>query len=314
MFKYIMKRLGMLIPVLIGICTIVFFLISLIPGDVVDILLGTSATPEAEAALREKLGLNQPLFLRYLEWMYNAIQFDFGESIRTGKPVIEEFLFRLPATLQLAGLSMLISLAIGIPFGIIAAIKKDSWVSHVVSVLSMLGISVPAFWMGTMLILFLSLNLRLLPPGGYIAFSEDPIGNLKMMLLPAFTLGSSMSAVVMRMTRSAMLEVIGQDYMKTALAKGVTPNLYRYKHAFKNALIPVLTVIGIQAGYLLGGAVIIEEVFSLPGVGRLALQAIYQRDYPLVQVTVFMFSLGFVLVNLLVDIVYAYIDPRIRYE
>ncbi|WP_019415778.1 ABC transporter permease [Paenisporosarcina sp. TG20] len=314
MFKYIMKRLCMLIPVLIGISTIVFLLISLIPGDVVDILLGTSATPEAREALRENLGLNKPVVIRYFEWMFNAIQLDFGESIRTGKPVIEEFFARLPATLQLAGLAMAISLLIGIPFGILAAIKKDSWISHVVSVVSMLGVSIPAFWLGTMLILFISLQLRLLPPGGFVPFLENPIENLKGMILPAFTLGTSMSAVVMRMTRSAMLEVLGQDYMKTALAKGVTPKLYRYKHAFKNALIPVLTVIGIQIGYLLGGAVIIEEVFALPGVGRLALQAIYQRDYPLVQVTVLMFSLGFVLVNLLVDIIYAYIDPRIRYE
>jgi peptide/nickel transport system permease protein len=314
MFKYILKRLGMVFPVVIGISIIVFLLVSLVPGDAVDIMLGTNTSPETAQELRKNLGLDKPIHIRYFNWITGVLQGDFGESVRTGKPVIEAFFARLPATLQLAFFSMIISLSIGIPIGVMSALKRNSIFSHVSSVISLLGISIPSFWLGTMLILFLSLKLKLLPPGGYVPFSEDPIGNLKLMIVPSFTLGTAMAAVVMRMTRSAMLEVIGQDYMKTAQAKGVTKRLYRYKHAFKNAFIPVLTVIGIQTGYLLGGAVIIEEVFALPGVGRLALQAIYQRDYPLVQVTVLMFAVGFVLINLIVDIIYAYIDPRIRYE
>ncbi|WP_409305099.1 ABC transporter permease [Peribacillus sp. SCS-155] len=311
---YILKRLGMLVPVLIGIGTVVFFLISLIPGDAVSVMLGTNATPETAAELRKNLGLDQPVYVRYFEWMGGALQMDFGDSIRTGKPVMEEFFSRLPATLELALLSLIVALLIGISIGVLSAFKRNSLISHISSTISLLGISIPGFWLGTMLILFLSLKLNLIPPGGFVPFAEDPIQNLKLMLLPALTLGTSMAAVIMRMTRSAILEVVQQDYMKTAQAKGVTPRLYKYKHAFKNALIPVLTVVGIQAGYLLGGAVIIEEVFALPGVGRLALQAIYQRDYPLVQVTVLMFALGFVLVNLIVDVIYAYVDPRIRYE
>lgn len=314
MFRYILKRLFMVLPVVFGISVIVFLMISLIPGDVVDVMLGTNATPETAAELRTNLGLDQPIYIRYLHWITNVLQGDFGNSIRSGKPVIDEVLARFPATLELTLLSLLISLAISIPIGTLSAVNKKSKWNILGSFLALMGISIPSFWLGTMLILFLSLFLKIVPPGGYIPFSEDPIGNLKLMLMPAFTLGTAMAAVVMRMTRSAMLEVIGQDYMKTAKAKGVTQKLYVYKHAFKNALIPVLTVIGIQTGYLLGGAVIIEEVFSLPGIGRLALQSIYQRDYPLVQATVMLVAIGFVLINLVVDIIYAYLDPRIRYE
>jgi peptide/nickel transport system permease protein len=304
----------MVLPVVFGISVIVFLMISLIPGDVVDIMLGTNATPETAAELRKNLGLDQPVHVRYLHWIGNVLQGDFGESIRTGKPVLEEIISRFPATLQLTLFSLIISLLIAIPIGTLSAIYRNSKWNIIGSTVALLGISMPGFWLGTMLILFLSLFLKVVPPGGYIPFSEDPIGNLKLMLMPAFTLGTAMAAVVMRMTRSAMLEVIGQDYMKTAKAKGVTQRLYVYKHALKNAMIPVLTVIGIQTGFLLGGAVIIEEVFALPGVGRLALQAIYQRDYPLVQATVMMVALGFVLINLVVDMIYAYLDPRIRYE
>jgi peptide/nickel transport system permease protein len=314
MGSYILKRLGMLIPVLIGIATIVFFLISLIPGDAVAVMQGTNTDPAVAAMLRKNLGLDQPIYIRYFHWMAGALHFDFGESIRTGKPVMEEFFSRLPSTLELALLSLIISLIIGISIGVLSAFKRNSFISHISSTISFIGISIPGFWLGTMLVLLLSLKLNLIPPGGFVPFFEDPVQNIKLMIMPALTLGTAMGAVVMRMTRSAILEVIEQDYMKTARAKGVTPTLYKYKHALKNALIPVITVVGIQTGYLLGGAVIIEEVFALPGVGRLALQAINQRDYPLVQVTVLMFAFGFVMINLIVDLLYAYIDPRIRYE
>jgi peptide/nickel transport system permease protein len=311
--SYIMKRLLVAIPVLLGISLIAFFLVRLVPGDTVTAMLGANYNEEQAAVLRAKYGLDQPLIVQYTLWITQVLQGDFGASSFTNQPVLQSIMERLPVTLELTLLSILLAVVIAIPLGTLAALKRNSALDYGASFFGMLGISIPNFWLGTLLILFLSLKLGWVPSGGYVAFLEDPAENLQRMVMPALALGTAVSAVVMRMTRSSMLEVIGQEYMKMARAKGVPNSMLIWRHALKNAMIPIVTVIGIQAGYLLGGSVVIEQIFSLPGIGQLALQAISNRDYALLQGTILFVASAFVMINLLVDILYAFLNPKIRY-
>jgi peptide/nickel transport system permease protein len=314
MHRYILGRLVAAIPVLVGISIVVFLLTSLLPGDVVTVMLGMMRSPQAEATLRRLFGLDQPIYIRYLVWIGNILRGDMGVSLRTGEPVFHALVTRFPVTIELTVLSLLVGLIIGIPSGIIAAVKQYSKLDYLVSVVSLSGVCLPDFLVGTLLVLVFALWLRVLPPTGYVSLPESPVQNLKLMILPAFTLGIGSAAVFMRMTRSAMLEVIHKDYIRTARAKGLTEGAVFLVHALRNALVPVVTVVGIDAGFLLSGVVIVETIFSLPGVGRLALDSVAMRDYPMVQGVVLLVASSFVLVNLAVDILYVYLDPRIRFR
>ena len=304
MYKYIIKRLLLLIPVLLGVSLLVFTILSLTPGDPAQLILGESAPREAVLKLREEMGLNDPFLLQYLRFVKNAIIGDFGRSYTTGREVFGEIFSRFPNTFVLAVTGMVISVCIGIPVGIISATKQYSAMDSISMVLALLGVSMPVFWLGLMLILVFSVKLGLLPSGGF--------DGLKSIILPAATLGVGSAAIITRMTRSSMLEVIRQDYIRTARAKGVAEKVVINKHALKNALIPIITVVGLQFGGLLGGAVLTESVYSWPGVGRLMVDAIRQKDTPTVLAAVVFLAAVFSVVNLLVDILYAYVDPRIK--
>ncbi|MFW5786653.1 MAG: ABC transporter permease [Halanaerobiales bacterium] len=313
MWKYIMKRILISLIVLFGISIIAFFLVRLVPGDTVTAMLGVNYNEAQAEQLRAKYGLDRPIPVQYGLWISNVIKGDFGRSFFTQKPVLNSIMLRLPVTLQLMGMSLIYCIFIAIPLGTIAAVKRNSWADYGASIMGLLGVSVPNFWLGTIMILFLSLKLKWFPSGGFVPFTESIISNLHYMFMPSIALGAAVGAVIMRMTRSSMLEVMGQNYIEMARAKGVPDKRLIISHALKNALIPVITVLGIQMGYLLGGSVVIEQIFSLPGVGRLALQAISNRDYALMQGTILFVASGFVLINLFVDIIYAVIDPRIKY-
>ncbi|MDQ0163252.1 ABC transporter permease [Aeribacillus alveayuensis] len=313
MVKFILKRIFIAIPVLFGISIIAFFLVRLVPGDTVTAMLGANYNEEQAEVLRSKYGLDKPLMVQYFIWISNVLQGDFGESTFTSQPVISAIMERLPVTIELTILSLLFAIIIAIPLGSIAAIRRNTLIDYFASFFGLIGISIPRFWLATIMILLLSLKMGRLPSGGFVSFFEDPIANLQCMVMPVIAMGTSVGAVIMRMTRSTMLEVIGQEYIKMARAKGVPNSLLVWKHALKNALIPVVTVIGIQAGYLMGGTVVIEQIFSLPGIGLLALQAITNRDYALLQGTILFIASAFVIINLFVDIIYAFLDPKIRY-
>ncbi|MFT9847737.1 ABC transporter permease [Aneurinibacillus sp. REN35] len=313
MGMYIVKRVLIAIPVMFGISLLSFFLIRLVPGDTVTAMLGASYSEEQAAALRAEHGLDKPLIVQYGIWIGRVLTGDFGESSFTGEPVLYVILERLPVTLELTVLSLALAVLIAIPLGALAAVKRNSRFDYGATLFGMLGVSIPRFWLSILLILFVSLKLGWLPSGGFVSFTESPIDNLRGMVMPVVAMGVSVSAVIMRMTRSSMLEVIGAEYIKMGRAKGVPRTRLIWRHALKNALIPVVTIIGIQAGYLLGGTVVIEQIFSLPGIGLLALEAITNRDYALLQGTILFIACAFVLVNLLVDIVYSWINPKIRY-
>jgi peptide/nickel transport system permease protein len=292
-----------------------FLFIRLIPGDAIAARLGTSTalTPEQLASLRAYFGLDQPLYQQYWTWLTSLLHGDFGYSIRTGRPVLVEIAERLPATLELAAAATLIAVLIGLPLGLLSAMRSRSRIDVVARIGGLIGLSLPSFWLGTLIIVLFSLFLRWLPnTGGYVDFIRDPLGNLALIVLPAVTLGVALAAATMRMTRSAMLDVLGADYVRTAWAKGLPRGLIIRRHVLKNGLIVVVTLLGIQVGQLLGGAVVVEEIFSIPGVGRMLLAAIVQRDYALVQGGVLVIAILFVLVNIFVDLLYGYLDPRIR--
>ncbi|SDJ10751.1 ABC transporter permease [Salimicrobium halophilum] len=313
MIAYIIRRLLIAIPVLFGISLIAFFMVRLVPGDTVTAMLGNSYTPEQAEALRAQYGLDEPIITQYILWLTNVLQGDFGFSHFTNTPVLEAILLRLPVTIELALLSVVIAVILAIPLGTIAALKRNSKFDYGASLFGMLGISIPNFWLGTLMILFFSLWAGWFPSGGFVGLYESVWGNLQSMILPAIALGTAVGAVAMRMTRSSMLEVTNQDYIKMARAKGVSSRRLITKHALKNALVPVVTVLGIQTGYLLGGSVVVEQIFGLPGVGQLALQAITNRDYALLQGTILFIASAFVIVNLIVDIIYGFLNPQIRY-
>jgi peptide/nickel transport system permease protein len=311
--RYIAQRVISIVPVLLGISIVVFLLVHLIPGDTVQLLLGTEATPQQVDTLRRVLGLDRPLPVQYAEWLAHIARGDFGESLRTNRAVLPEVGARFGVTLQLTIFSMLIGLMVAIPLGVASAARRGSALDGIGRVLGLIGLSIPGFWLATMLILFCSLILGWLPPVGFVSALDNPWLSVQTLVLPSIALGTALAAYMQRMLRSSLLEVLRQDFIRTARAKGLRESSVLYSHALKNSFIPVLTVIGIQVGHLLGGAVIIEEIFSLPGMGRYLLNGIYQRDYPVVQGTVLFVALIFCLVNLLVDIVYAWLDPRIRY-
>lgn len=314
MKNYILRRILQVIPVLIGISILIFAVMKMIPGDVISGILGVEATPELRAQLAAKYGLDRPYLVQYLDWIGGVLHGDFGESIRTSAPILPEILSRFKVTAELTILAAFISWIIAIPLGVLAAVKRNTLADRFVRVFALLGVSVPNFALSILLILVLSLAFSYFPPLGYVGFLEDPLRNLQIMILPAAILGVTISGSVMRMTRSSVLEVLRQDFIKTVRAKGASERVAIFKHALRNALIPIITLIGMQIGSLLGGAVIVEQIFSLPGLGQMTLTGINQRDYPVVQGCVLFIAFIYVLVNLLTDLLYAYIDPRISYD
>jgi len=312
---FLVSRLLALVPVLGGVSIVVFLLVHLLPGNAIQMFLGTQVdmTPAQMEELRRLFGLNKPLPLQYVDWITRLVRGDFGVSLRTSRPVLPEILARLPVSVEITVLALLIALAIALPAGILSALRRGTPADAVIRVGGLLGLSVPNFWLATMLLLTLSTLGPIASIGLYVNFFSDPLRNLTVMALPAFSLGVALSAVIMRFVRSSLLEVLGQEYVRTARAKGLGERLVINRHALRNALIPVITVVGFQVGYLLGGTVVIEEVFALPGMGRLALNAISQRDYPVVQGVVLLIAGLFVVTNLVVDILYAFVDPRVRY-
>ena len=314
MISYIIKRLLTVTPILIGVTVVVFFLTTLIPGDVVDILLDIEVDPEVAARLRHTIGLDQPFVVRYWTWVSGLVRGDFGLSIINGHPVLEQIFEKYPPTLELAILSTILGLCIGIPFGVISATRQFHLTDDFLRLSSLIGFSLPSFWVGTLFLLMVSLWFPGFPILEYVAFSDDPILNIKIMSLPAITLGIAMAAIIMRMTRACVLEVIRQQFVVTARSKGVSERIILFKHVLRNAMIPVITLVGLRFGYLIGGLVIVEEVFGIPGLGRLVIYSISKRDFPLVLGVVFFIALSFMLINLIVDVLYAVIDPRISYR
>lgn len=316
MGKYILRRLILLVPTLLGISALVLILMRLLPGDAVDVLVGPELVvgPEQRKALYRMFGLDAPIHIHYVRWITEVVQGNLGVSVRTAQPITKIILQRLPVTVELALLAAVLSWVIAIPLGVVSAVRRNGTVDFVAHISGLIGLSVPNFWLATMLLLVTSLYLGFQPALIWVSPFKDLLANLKQMLLPVLSLSAVLMAVVMRMMRSSMLEVLSQDYIRTARSKGLRETIVLARHAFKNAAIPVVTVQGIQVGYLLGGAVVIEQIFGLPGIGWLILNGIYQRDYPVVQGAVLFVAVTFVLVNLLVDVVYAYLDPRIRYD
>jgi peptide/nickel transport system permease protein len=314
MGRYILNKLLTTIPVLLGVSLITFGLIRLIPGDPIQVMLGTEVQGNRAAELRQLYGLDRPWLIQYGEWLVNAVQGNLGKSIRSGEPITSAILVRLPVTLQLTFFSIIIGLLIGLPLAILSARKRGTILDSFVTGVALLGISMPGFWLATLLVLMFSIVLRWFPPIGYVPLFEDVGENLRHLLLPAISLGLAFGATIMRFTRSSLLEVYNQDYVRTARAKGLSSGKVTARHALKNALIPVITVTGIQIGRLLGGTVIIEQIFALPGIGRYVFDAISTRDYPVVQGTVLIFTVIFILVNLGVDLLYGIVDPRIKFS
>jgi peptide/nickel transport system permease protein len=313
--RYLLVRLYSMALTLLGLTVLIFLMLRLIPGTVVEQMIGADAvaSPAMVAQLTRFFGLDQPWYVQYGRWMGQLAHGDLGTSWRTGKPVVALILERLPVTLELTLFSVAFALVVGVAAGVVSAVRRDQAVDNVTRVGTLLGLSVPVFWQGTMLILFFSLYLRWMPPVVWVDFTADPRRNLTIMLLPALCLGTASAANIARTTRSCMLDVLGSEYIRTAAAKGLTGRIVVLKHALRNALIPIVTVAGLQIGILLGGTVVVEEVFTLPGVGRLVLWSIYQRDYPLTQSTILFVAVLFMTINLAVDLLYGYLDPRIRY-
>jgi len=314
--RYLVRRLLLLVPVLLGVSIIIFMVLHLAPGDPAEIMLGSQATQEDLARLRADLGLTEPLYVQYVRWLGLVVRGDLGRSIWMKRPVLAEVLGRLQATLVLTGAALLLSTVGGVALGIASATRPNSLLDRLSAVASLFGASMPVFWLGIVLMVVFALWLGWLPASGM--FSPYGGGDLRDLLahlvLPAVTLAAASVTIIARLTRSTMLETLAQDYIRTARAKGVVERAVVLRHGLKNALIPIVTVVGVQAGYLLGGAVLTETVFAWPGVGTLMVQGILARDFPLVQGCVLVVALSFVLINLAVDLLYAWLDPRIRYE
>lgn len=313
MARYVARRLLTTIPVVVLVTVIVFLLLHVTPGDPVVIMLGDQAAPDAVAALRHNLGLDLPLPVQYGVWLWRVARGDLGTSLRTHDPVSRLALARYPTTLELLVLAMLVSLAIAIPTGVLSAVRRNSWIDMLLTPLAISGVSLPSFWVGILLIWAFSVTLAWFPTVGFVPLGTSVVGNLRTMVLPVVTLGVALAAIVMRITRASLLQVLRLDYVRTARAKGVAEGAIILRHALRTTLIPVVTVLGLQTGTLLGGAVIVESIFALPGMGRLIVDAIFARDFPLVQGVVLILAVSFILVNLGVDLLYAWLDPRIRY-
>ena len=316
MRQYIATRLVSTAVVLVGVSIVIFVMVRMLPGDIVDVMYGGEAqlTQEMRAELRKEYGLDQPLPVQYVAWASRVVQGDLGRSMRTRVLVMTELQRRLPLTIELAVLSLLFAVCLAVPLAILSAIKRNSAVDLAARLFGLLGLSLPNFWIATLLLLMCSLYFHWTPPVDWVPLFENPQQNLLQMLLPTISLGMILVAATMRMLRATLVEVLGEPYIVTAQAKGLDPGQVLRRHALKNALIPVITIMGVQMGYLLGGVVIIEQIFSLPGLGSLTLFAVGNRDYALLQGTILLFSLLFTLTNLVVDVLYAYLDPRIRYE
>ena len=314
MGRLILRRLAATVPVLLLVTAGVFALIHLTPGDPIDAMMAESVDDTVKRELRRDLGLDRPLYLQYATWMGRLLQGDLGRSIRNREPVIENVSRRIKPSLQLAGLAMAISLLVATPIGILSAARRNSAVDRVGTSFALFGICMPNFLIALLLIFLFGVTLRWLPISGYVDPMEEPWDGLRSLTLPAITLGLALAAVITRTLRSSMLEALSEDYIRTARAKGLSDGAVVRRHALKNALIPVVTVLGLQLGTLIGGAVITEYVFALPGVGRLVVDAVFARDYPLVQGVVLLIAVGFILSNLAVDLLYGFIDPRIRHR
>lgn len=306
MTRYILRRLLLAVPVLIGVSLVVFWMIRAIPGDPARVIAGEGAPLETVERIREQYGLNEPPHVQYMIFLKQLLQGDLGRSIRSRRPVADEIGARLGPTLELAAGSLLVAVAIGVTSGILSAVRPNSWVDALSTFVALVGISMPVFWLGLMLMYLFSYELGWFPTAGR--------GTWKHLVLPSLTLGLNTAAIIARMTRSSMLEVLRQDYVRTARAKGLHERAVVLKHAFRNALIPIITVTGLQLGTLLGGAVMTESVFAWPGIGRLMVESITARDYPVVQGAVLVVAVAFMLINLLVDVLYAYVNPSIRYD
>ena len=306
MYNYLIKRLLSTVPVLIGISLLLFFMLRMLPGDPAQVLAGQMATPEEIENIRHQLGLDRPIYEQYAVYMSHLVRLDLGRSARTQNPVIDEIWARLPNTILLTVVAITLACLFGIPAGIISAVRPYSWVDYLVTMSALFGISMPVFWLGLMLVVLFAVILQWLPAGG--------TGSWQHVILPSVTLASFVVAFIARMTRSTMLETLSQDFTTTARSKGLAEKVVIVKHALKNALIPIITVVGLQFGFLLGGAVLTETVFAWPGLGRLLYDSISARDYPMIQGTILIFGLLYILVNLVVDLIYAFVDPRIRYD
>lgn len=318
MSQYIVKRLLLMIPTLIGAALLIFLLMNIIPGDVALLIIGGDQggdiNPHELAKLRTQLGLDRPLYEQFLSWLWGVVRLDFGKSLWTGAPIWEEIMIRLPLTLEVAIFATIISTIIAIPLGTLAAVRQDTWVDYAVRVFSIGGLAIPAFWTGILIILFLVIYFEWGPPLEFVSLTSDPWENLKQLVWPIVTVGYRNAAVAARMTRSTVLETMREDYIRTALAKGLQERTVVVKHALKNAFLPVLTIIGTEIAFLIGGLVVTETVFTLNGLGRFMVDAIAHRDIPVVQTLVLFIAFSFVFINLIVDLLYGWFDPRISYR
>ena len=312
MASYLLRRVGTSVLVLLLASIVVFVGVRALPGDAAVALAGEESNPVALEQIREKYGLNDPVPVQYVRYLGNSLQGDLGFSTRTGLDVTEIILDRLPVTLELALLSLAVGLLIGIPAGILSALRRGTWIDNTSNAVGLMGLSIPNFWLGLVLILVVSVQLGLLPASGYVPFLEDPVANLERMLLPAIVLGTGLSAVLMRQMRSAMLETMSADYVRTARSKGLSEKQVVLVHALRNSLVTVVTVLGLQLGALISGAVITEQIFVIPGFGKLIVDGVFTRDYPVIQGVALVTVCGYVLVNLLVDLTYSFLNPRIR--
>jgi peptide/nickel transport system permease protein len=309
---FLARRLAISAVTFLLITLIVFTGVRMIPGDPARVLAGTDADEAGLQEIRVKYGLTDPIPVQYIRWLTLALQGDLGESIRTREPVVKTVATKLPITMQLAAFSLVIAIGIAIPAGIFSAIRRNTVWDLLANAVSLCGVSIPSFWLGIMLILFLSVRLHVLPASGFVPFFDDPLGNLQRMIMPAFVLGAALAAVLMRQTRNSMIEVMSANYIRTAYSKGLAERVVVFRHALRNGLIPIVTILGLQMGTLMGGAVVTEQIFVVPGFGRLIVEAVFTRDYPLVQGVVLITASAYVLINLLVDVSYSLMNPRIR--
>lgn len=314
LYKYVLKRLVEGVPVFLFVTIIIFSLMRLAGGDPARIMLGPRATPETISALRQKWGLEEPLYLQYLIWLKNLFLLDLGTDFSSGRPVMDLIVQRFPVTVTLSFFAMVVSLSIAIPAGIVSAINQNTPTDYAAVIFALIGVSMPNFWLGLMLIILFGLHVGWLPTHGYQSMLEDPVGGVRHIILPAIALGTALAAVVTRMLRSSMLEVMSENYIRTARAKGMSERTIIYKHALRNALIPTVTVVGLQIGYLMNGSILVESVFAIPGMGRLLVEAVFQRNFPVIQGVIVVVAIVFIIVNIVVDVIYTYLDPKITYE
>lgn len=313
MIGYVLRRMALAVPVVLLVGTITFVLMQLTPGDPAAVMLGPEATPAEVAALREQMGLDRPLYERYPGWLLDVLRFDLGQSIFLNKPVSEAILDRLTPTLQLTLYALVIAIVIGVPAGVIAAMNRNTLIDRALMLFAMSGTAIAGFFLGILLILLFAVRLKWLPSGGYAALTDDPVGHFKSMVLPAMAVGLSVAGLPARLVRSTMLDVLHEDYIRTAVAKGLPPRRVAINHALRNALLPAITVFGYTLGDLLGGAVVVETVFSLPGMGQLVVNSIARRDFPVIQGVVMTIAIFYMLTSLLVDILYVALDPRVKH-